>query len=431
MKKLISIMSSIGLVATSSLTAISCKSSSLEMLLVPSKSGSELIKEGQTLGRLMTKKLKELAKKRGAEFNKTVKVRVSDNYTAAAKSLASGSSDIGLMSIQPYKENRGQKQEDGTYDKIGFLLSSGRKGAKSDTTFKDFKGENGKFSNDKAISKLTGEELFKLGSWYQEYVKQNEESVKKSYAEILEDNEISATYYRTYVYANTNVLSNTPYKDGKSYKQALEEAKTAENGYQNYREIIKHLIVESNIKIGLGDKKSSSGFSYPMLWIRENTDLTNEQIVALFNKKDNDRKFVIGQNYDLMAETIGDNEKASSGNGYGLSFGFSDIRFNRAGKTEVEKKLFKNSEIIGASQAVINDGIMYSKSKRTFVGKDPELLKDVKTALQTLLKEDAEAREALSIYNITSFEETDAKIDEKITNALESLEDVFKIAQAI
>ncbi|AJM72223.1 PhnD/SsuA/transferrin family substrate-binding protein [Mycoplasma yeatsii] len=428
MKKLISIISSIGLVATSSLAVVSCRTPKLEILFVPSRSGTDITAQVAPLRGLLTKKLKELAKARGEEFNKAVKVDVSTSYSAAAKSLAGGSVDIALMSIQPYAENRGEKQEDGTYDKIGFLLSSGRRGAKPYTTFEGFQGEDKKFSNDKAISDLKGEDLFGLANWYQKYATDHKPAEGKSYATILEDDTIPASYYRSYVYANTSVLSQTIYKDQKSYKAALDEAKQS-NNFDNYKQIIKSLLLESNIKIALGDKKSSAGFSYPVLWMKETAGLTNEQIVDLFK---NGKKFIKGSDYDKIASTIGDNAEAKAGNGYAIGFGFSDIRFTRTGKLDHEKKLFENTEIIGASQAIINDGIMYSKNKKSLVGKDLDLLKDIKTGLLSLIKEDKEAKKVFSIYNITNFVEPDAtKIDSDITDSLKKLDDVSKIANAI
>ncbi|MBY7704872.1 hypothetical protein JIY74_32400 [Vibrio harveyi] len=65
------------------------------------------------------------------------------------------------------------------------------------------------------------------------------------------------------MYANTSVLRETIYKDQKSYKTALDEARQL-NSFENYKEIMKSLILESNIKIALGDKKSSAGFRYPV-----------------------------------------------------------------------------------------------------------------------------------------------------------------------
>ncbi|KNG79021.1 lipoprotein [Mycoplasma sp. HU2014] len=427
MKKLISIISSIGLVSTSSLAVVSCRTPKLEILFVPSKSGTDITAQVAPLRELLTKKLKELAEARGEEFNKAVKVDVSTSYSAAAKSLAGGSVDIAFMPIQPYAENRGEKQEDGTYDKIGFLLSSGRRGVKPDTTFKVFQGDDKKFSNAKAISDLKGQDLFELANWYQELTK-NKPAEGESYATVLEDETNPASYYRSYVYANTSVLRETIYKDQKSYKTALDEARQL-NSFENYKEIMKSLILESNIKIALGDKKSSAGFSYPVSWMKEVAGLSNEEIVGLFK---GGKKFIKGSDYDTIATTIGDNAEAKSGNGYAIGFGFSDIRFTRSGKLDHEKKLFENTEIIGASQAIINDGIMYSKNKKSLVGKDLNLLKDIKTGLLSLINENPEAKKVFSIYNIKNFIEPDVKkIDSDITDALKKLKDVSEISDAI
>lgn len=138
MKKLISLIG-ISLLATSAtVVTVACgkRNNELRVVFVPSQNQTDVESTTASLEKLLTEELKKKADKRGSKFTKRVKVTTSQNYEIAGQSLANGNEDIGFLPINTYSTYRGEKQSDGTYNKLGVLLTAGRSGVTPETHLK-------------------------------------------------------------------------------------------------------------------------------------------------------------------------------------------------------------------------------------------------------------------------------------------------------
>ncbi|MDP4040831.1 Vmc-like lipoprotein signal peptide domain-containing protein [Mycoplasma mycoides] len=454
MKKLISLMG-ISLLATSAtVVTVACgkRDNELRVVFVPSQNQTEVESTTASLERLLTESLKEKASKRGAKFDKKVKVTTSQNYEIAGQSLANGNEDIGFLPINTYSAYRGEKQNDGTYSKLGVLLTAGRSGVTPETTLKDFE-KDGKFNNEKATTQINDETSFNLIKNYKDSVaKAKPNADKDGYSKGIYDAANPANYYRSYVFANIPILksinidnnSNNEWK-GKNFYDAIESLLKDGNKNGNvkkYKDLLKMLFQNPKVKIGIGKSKtSSSGFLYPVLWLKDFVGLSETEITKMLTEKDTNRRFVKALSFTDSATTIGSKDAKAESSKYAITFGFSDIRFRDRqtdgkdqGKVkeerQKEKELFDNSLVIGASQSIYNDGISYSKSSKS-VFKDKQLLDDVRQSFVDIIEKNDEAKKIFKIYNHERYIVPGSKIDEEISKSNTNIEAIKKLVKDI
>ncbi|WFQ92308.1 phosphonate ABC transporter substrate-binding protein [Mycoplasma feriruminatoris] len=448
MKKLISLIG-ISLLATSAtVVTVACgkRGNELRVVFVPSQNQTEVEATTASLEKLLTEELKKKAAARGTQFTKRVRVTTSQKYDIAGQSLANGNEDIGFLPINTYSTYRGEKQSDGTYNKLGILLTAGRPGLTPETTLNDFK-KDGKFSNNNATEDISNEVSFNLVKNYKKAVIEAKPSGTEGYSEKMYDKSNPANYYRSYVFANIPILKtlkvndkNSEWKD-KTYSQAIDEI-FSKGDYMKYQSLLKTLILDPNIKIGIGDSKtSSSGFLYPILWLKDFVGLTEKEITTMLTAKDKQRRFVKAGSFTEAAKIIGDKNAKAESTKYAIAFGFGDIRFwdrQTDGKTQdkvkaerdFEKEIFENSMVIGASQSIYNDGISYSKSNKSVFG-DKKLLEDVRQSFVDLIEKNHEAKKIFKIYNHKRYIVPKQTIDQEISKSNENIESIKELVKNI
>ncbi|WFQ95664.1 phosphonate ABC transporter phosphonate-binding protein [Mycoplasma feriruminatoris] len=453
MKKLISLIG-ISLLATSAtVVTVACgkRNNELRIVFVPSQDVTDVESTTASLEKLLTEELKKKAAARGTQFTKRVKVATSQNYEIAGQSVANGNEDIGFLPINTYSTYRGEKQSDGTYNKLGVLLTAGRPGITPETTLDDFKGTDKKFDNNKAIAQISNETSFNLVKNYKKAVEDAKPTEDKDgYSKKMYDSSNPAGYYRSYVFANIPILksikieNNGEWKD-KSYYEAIESLFKNSNTNGNakkYQDLLKMLIKNPKIKIGIGKSKtSSSGFLYPILWLRDFVGLTEQEITTMLTVKSEKRRITRARSFTETAKIIGDKNAKQESSEYAIAFGFGDIRFRDRqtdGKTQdqvkeerkKEKEIFDNSMVIGASQSIYNDGISYSKSNKS-VFRDKKLLEDVRQSFVDLIENNPEAKKIFKIYNHEKYIVPGKTIDEEISKSTKNIESIKELVKNI
>ncbi|WP_434329491.1 phosphonate ABC transporter substrate-binding protein [Mycoplasma capricolum subsp. capricolum] len=455
MKKLLSLMGVSLIASSATVVTVACgkRENELRVVFIPSQNQTEVEATIAPLGKLLTEELKKKAEKRGTKFDKRVKITTSQNYEIAGQSLANGNEDIAFLPVNTYSAYRGNKQSDGTYDKLGVLLTAGRLGVTPETTLSDFKNNN-KFDNNKATAHINDEVSFKLIKNYKDEVLKTKPSDEKDgYSKKMYDSQNPTIYYRSYVFANIPILKNLKLEEtnstsqwkGKSYYDVIEELlknNSVTDNVKKYKEVLKMLILNPKVKIGIGKSKtSSSGFLYPVLWLKEFVGLSESEILQMLTKKDTERRIVKALSFTESATTIGNKEAKLENSPYAITFGFSDIRFRDRqtdGKKENEVKeerknemsLFENSMVIGASQSIYNDGISYSKSKKSVL-RDKKLLEDVRQSFVDLIDKNEEAKKIFKIYNHVTYVRPEKTIDEEISKSNENIDSIKKMVKNI
>ncbi|WP_434328617.1 phosphonate ABC transporter substrate-binding protein [Mycoplasma capricolum subsp. capricolum] len=451
MKKLLSLMGVSLIASSTTVVTVACgkRENELRVVFIPSQNQTEVEATIAPLGKLLTEELKKKAENRGAKFDKRVKITTSQNYEIAGQSLANGNEDVAFLPVNTYSAYRGDKKSDGTYDKLGVLLTAGRLGVTPETTLSDFKNNN-KFDNNKAITHISNDVSFNLVKNYKKAVEEAKpKNDNDGYSKGLYDSQNPTIYYRSYVFANIPILQQLKISDnnansewkGKSYKEAIDII--FQNGdLTKYQKILKMLILDPKVKIGIGKSKtSSSGFLYPVLWLKEFVGLTESEILQMLTKKDTERRIVKALSFTESATTIGNKEAKLENSPYAITFGFSDIRFRDRqtdGKKENEVKeerknemsLFENSMVIGASQSIYNDGISYSKSKKSVL-RDKKLLEDVRQSFVDLIDKNEEAKKIFKLYNHVTYVRPEKTIDEEISKSNENIDSIKKMVKNI
>ncbi|AJK51855.1 phosphonate ABC transporter substrate-binding protein [Mycoplasma capricolum subsp. capripneumoniae 87001] len=314
MKKLLSLMGVSLIASSATVVTVACgkRENELRVVFIPSQNQTEVEATIAPLGKLLTEELKKKAEKRGTKFDKRVKITTSQNYENAGQSLANGNEDIAFLPVNTYSAYRGDKQTDGTYDKLGVLLTAGRLGVTPETTLSDFKNNN-KFDNNKAITHISNDVSFNLVKNYKKAVEEAKpKNDNDGYSKGLYDSQNPTIYYRSYVFANIPILQQLKISDnnansgwkGKSYKEAIDSI--FQNGdLTKYQKVLKMLILDPKVKIGIGKSKtSSSGFLYPVLWLKEFVGLTESEILQMLTKKDTERRIVKALSFTESATTI-------------------------------------------------------------------------------------------------------------------------------
>ncbi|MCK8462003.1 PhnD/SsuA/transferrin family substrate-binding protein [Mycoplasma capricolum subsp. capricolum] len=451
MKKLLSLMGVSLIASSATVVTVACgkRENELRVVFIPSQNQTEVEATIAPLGKLLTEELKKKAEKRGTKFDKRVKITTSQNYEIAGQSLANGNEDVAFLPVNTYSAYRGDKKSDGTYDKLGVLLTAGRLGVTPETTLSDFKNNN-KFDNNKAITHISNDVSFNLVKNYKKAVEEAKpKDDKDGYSKGLYDSQNPTIYYRSYVFANIPILQQLKISDnnansewkGKSYKETIDSIFQS-GDLTKYQKVLKMLILDPKVKIGIGKSKtSSSGFLYPVLWLKEFVGLTESEILQMLTKKDTERRIVKALSFTESATTIGNKEAKLENSPYAITFGFSDIRFRDRqtdGKKENEVKeerknemsLFENSMVIGASQSIYNDGISYSKSKKSVL-RDEKLLEDVRQSFIDLIDKNEEAKKIFKIYNHVGYVSPEKTIDEEISKSNENIDSIKKMVKNI
>lgn len=334
MKKLLFLVGSFSILTTPVSTIVSCggKSNTLRIAFVPSRNATDILKTVKPLEEKLKNKLKE----KDSSFNKNVEITAATNYEAAGDSMKKGKSDLAFLPINTYESYRGDKKEDGTYSKAGILLVSSRESLAAESNFEEFK-TNGKFDDAKAKAESNGDNLAKLSKNYNQIIEnilKDEDSFnKEKLTEKLYNKDEKVSYYRSYIYANKKFIKDT---------LGEEDFRSKENA----KKLIKKASEDKKLSLG-GSPTSSASVLYPLLWMKEHLGLDNNELKNIYENK-----------YKQASYTDAA-EKVSNGT-VELAVGYADIRYDINDPTKM-KDAYKNTQTIGASRGIPNDGIMYSR----------------------------------------------------------------------
>ncbi|AOG60642.1 hypothetical protein SHELI_v1c06930 [Spiroplasma helicoides] len=401
MKKLLSILGVVSLISTSAATSVACGSSedTLEILFIPSNNSTEVINTVKPLESKLEAKLKELAKKDGKEFNKKININTSTNYEVASQSLRDGKVDLAFLPINSYAAYWGDaNSETGVHDKAGLLLSASRNGAVADTTLSDFQTDKN-FDNSKALASMDDTKSKNLAINYNKLVGQGfaskDEANKK-----LQDSEHKATYYRSYIYGNVAKIKDKA-KDNKIL-DIINPSSATKADEASYKDALKDLFTNKSYGIKFtfsASNTSSAGTLYPIMWLKNVVGLDDAQIKDLWTGKNTQKDYPGGAS------------SVSTGQ-FDVAVGFSDIRSEIKDETE-SMQAYKNTVVLGASDSIINDGIMYSRKKLA----DADLINELRDAFKSLVTTE---QDIFKIYNHTSYVGPDSK---EAANAWEKAND--------
>ncbi|AOG60643.1 hypothetical protein SHELI_v1c06940 [Spiroplasma helicoides] len=371
MKKVLSLLASISVISTSAINAIACSQGQddFEILFVPSVNSSEILNTVKPLEQKLKEKLKTKAEKDGRTFNKNVVINTSTSYEIAAQALKTGKADLAFLPVNTYYSYRGeQDSKTGLYSDEGILLSSSRNGATPDTTLEEFMGSDKKFDTNKAQDLMDGSISLALSKNYNKLTKSI--SSKKDADSKLQDSNNPATYYRTYIIANSAKLQNLNFD--------LESLTS-----DNYVKTLKDLFINNSFKFTFGKSTTSSGsVLYPIMWLSKVVGLTNEEIHNMWISSNKQENYQDGAS------------KVSTGS-YDASVNYSDAR-SQLGTEEAVVDAYKNTQIIGTSSAILNDGIMYSKKRLN----DEKQLNDLRESFKELVVSE---KEIFSVYEHTGY----------------------------
>ncbi|AUB31931.1 PhnD/SsuA/transferrin family substrate-binding protein [Spiroplasma floricola] len=392
MKKLLSLFAVSTLIASSVSTVVSCGGSSdtINILFIPSNNSTEIINTVKPLEQKLATELSSIAQKDGRTLNKKVKISTSTNYEVAGKTLQDGKADLAFLPINTYVKYRG-KDNEGKFSSEGVLLSASRSGVTPETKgFEPFQTD-GKFDSSKAQNKaIDAQTSMQLAQYYNKTATgiENLQQAKEK----LEDSENTASYYRSYIYANNAFLSASGFDITKYGKENLTREESVESSEQ-YKADLKALILkgatEDKFKFSFGKSKTSSaGVLYPMLWLKNVLGFEDSELQGLWKKASQQ------ESYPQAAENISNAQNDGAAN---YAVGFSDIRSEQKDDNKV-KKAFANSTVIGATDAIPNDLIVYSKKRIN----DEQYKDDLRTAFINLIAK-PENKEIFNIYSHTGY----------------------------
>ncbi|AVN63951.1 hypothetical protein CG006_03160 [Mesoplasma florum] len=370
MKKLLAIVGAIGLTGTAATTVVSCGTTdTFDIIFIPSNNATEVINTVKPLEGKLQAEMKAKAEERGETFTKKVKISTSTSYEAAGSTLAAGKADLAFLPVGTYNKNKGTIKEDGTYDKLGILLESSRDAY---TVEKDM-----------PAGSITQSDSLKYANEYNKIldITGNETITKEQIREKYLDTSSNSEYYRSYVYVNNDLLNKSDIK--------LSEI-SADDEYQ--AALRKLILPGANGEEAKGDvnfsvsksKTSSAGTIYPLMWLKNVAGFNDEQVKYIYTKSNRQA------DYPSAAQYV-------SNTSNGVAVGFSDIRYEI--KDEAASiKAFKNTSVIGMSDKIINDGIMYSRKRIN----DDKIIKDLRDSFKDLISKE-ENKEIFNVYNHTDY----------------------------
>ncbi|ATQ35751.1 phosphonate transport system substrate-binding protein [Mesoplasma entomophilum] len=367
MKKLLAIVGAIGITGTAATTVVSCGTTdTFDIIFIPSNNSTEVINTVKPLEGKLQAEMKSRAEERGEKFNKKIKISTSTNYEAAGSTLAAGKADLAFLPVGTYNKNKGNHKSDGTYDKIGILLESSRD---------SYRIEKG--MSDKMDAKESKEYALKYNQALK--IEDGTSITKQEIRDKYLDTQNTSTYYRSYIYVNNELFNKANI--------------TSEMSDTDYKDVIKKLILpeakgdEAKGKVNFSvskSKTSSAGTIYPLMWLKNVIGFNDNQIKYIYQNS------VKQIDYPSGAQNV-------SAQKDGVAVGFSDIRYEIANLSD-SISAFKNSSVIGMSDKIINDGIMYSR-KRV---QDKKIIKDLRDSFKDLISKD-ENKNIFKVYNHTGY----------------------------
>ncbi|AVN59182.1 lipoprotein [Mesoplasma florum] len=391
MKKLLAIVGAIGLTGTAATTVVSCGTTdTFDIIFIPSNNATEVINTVKPLEGKLQAEMKARAEERGEKFTKKVKISTSTNYEAAGSTLAAGKADLAFLPVGTYNKNKGTLKEDRTYDKLGILLESSRDAYRVEAGMPD--------------GSITQSDSLKYAKNYNELlnISKEENITKEQIREKYLDTKEKSTYYRSYVYVNNELLK----------KQGIDMSKISKD--DEYQDALRKLILpdasgneaKGNVNFSVSKSKTSSaGTIYPLMWLKNVAGFNDEQVKYIYTKSNKQ------VDYPSAAQYV-----SNTSNGFAV--GFSDIRYEI--KDEADSiKAFKNTSVIGMSDKIINDGIMYSRKRVN----DDKVIKDLRDSFKDLISKE-ENKEIFNVYNHADYigpkeEQTsiewEAALDKEIT----------------
>ncbi|WP_027063003.1 PhnD/SsuA/transferrin family substrate-binding protein [Mesoplasma seiffertii] len=371
MKKLLTIISGLGILSATTSTVVACgnKDEELRIVFIPSNEATSVINTVKPLEQKLTNELKTLAESRGETFKKKVVISTSTNYEAAGQSLQAGKAALAFLPIGTYNQYKGTKQADNRYSDLGFLLNSTRDATIIEHDY--FKDDQGDWNN-KALRELEAKDSLALAKNYNDHLSINEQDNKETIQEKLTTSEAHATYYRSYIYANNKYLEANPidWNSDEAYKESIKKLVLSDEG--------------KNFSLS-ASKTSSAGMIYPLMWLKNTIGLNNEEIVKVYHNAQTQ------SSYPDVASKLGTGQTK-------MAVGYSDIRIEIKDNQELTKA-FNNSQVVGVSEGILNDGIAYS---RKALKNQTALITDLRTAFQDLVSK-PENKEIFDVYKHSGY----------------------------
>ncbi|QBQ07863.1 phosphonate transport system substrate-binding protein [Spiroplasma gladiatoris] len=376
MKKLLMLMGTISLIMPIASGVSSCSNSNkLIINFIPSVDPTATMATIKPLEAKLENKLKEL----DSSFNKKVEIIMASDYEAAGEALRSGTTDLAFLSVNTYENYRGEKQDDGTYKDAGIITVSSRPSIRSESTFEKFQKDN-KFSNELASKYdfASDDSGISLANAYNKVISSSvvdKQLSAQALSDTILNKESDVSYYRSYVYANSNFVKNTL---GNSVDPLNHEFKHDE---------VKKLITQAqaNKRISLSENvTSSAGLLYPMLWLKNTMQFKDTELKKMYDDK------LIALSSAAAAKGVTDDEPQ-----FDIVFGWSDMR--EIIYKQDNPSVFKNSVMIGTSYGIPNDGIMYSRKRM-----DETFANVVRSAFISLVRQ-SENKELFDVYNHSNY----------------------------
>ncbi|WP_051418402.1 PhnD/SsuA/transferrin family substrate-binding protein [Mesoplasma seiffertii] len=405
MKKLLAIIGTASLTATMSATIVSCKGpDELKIVFIPSKNSVGLLETVRPIENKLQAELEQRYQKNQQQFKKKVKVSVSTSPEAAGQALEAGKAHIAFLPVGTYNTYKG-KPIDGSnsFDKVGVLLQSSRAGV--NTEIKYFENNH----NQKA--EINSKDSWEVAKQYNQdmAVKSGDtfsrEKWRKKYQS--EDKTQDASYYRSYIFANNEFLKSKEY-DLNNFKNETE-----------YVEATKELLLNNDFTLAKS-RTSSAGSLYPLIWMKSTLGMSNDEIQKVFKNSKTQNDYL-----DAALKT--------STNALQFGTGFADIRYDNLTEEQSEQA-FSKTQVIGISNAIINDGIMYSKKALN----DQELIYNLRESFKTLISK-SENSKIFDVYNHTGYvgpqsqeasKEWENTLDKNITETQKQAEDMADLIKS-
>ncbi|AGM26593.1 phosphonate ABC transporter, phosphonate-binding protein [Spiroplasma syrphidicola EA-1] len=407
MKKILSVLATTSIMTAATSSVVACNSgNNLIITFIPSRDPIEVLKTVKPLENLLKTKLKE----KDSSFAMNIKIVTSTSYEAAGEALKNGKTALVFLPTGTYSNYRGTKQENGTYDKAGVLLSAARASMIPDLNY---------FKDD--LGAAEAKEIDPADSWgiskaYNEITDQHKITSPDQASELLEDQTKEAQYYRSLIYANKDFLAENHYDLSKF--ATAEEYKTATI------DLLKKGLDEKKLFMGKGTTSNASVL-YPLLWMKNTLGMSPEEIAQIYTQKQEQ------QSYTQIASSLATGQAA-------IGVGYGDIRRDILNNADIEKAYDKVA-VIGAGNAILNDGIEYSR--QWFSGRS-DLLANLRTSFKDLIA-DKNNKNIFDVYSHTSYSSPaddatgpeisawEANLDSLYTKANETLKDITDIIKDV
>ncbi|AGM25587.1 PhnD/SsuA/transferrin family substrate-binding protein [Spiroplasma chrysopicola] len=368
MKKILSVLATTSIMTAATSSVVACNSgNNLIITFIPSRDPIEVLKTVKPLENLLKAKLKE----KDSSFSMNIKIITSTSYEAAGEALKNGKTALVFLPTGTYSNYRGTIQENGTYDKAGVLLSAARASMIPDLNY---------FKNNLEAAEST--EINPTDSWgiakeYNEITDKHKITSPDQASELLENQTEEAQYYRSLIYANKDFLAKNNYDLNKF--TTPEEYKTATV------DLLQKALNDKKLFLGKGTTSNASVL-YPLLWMKNTLGIEDDNTIAQFYTQKQEQ-----QSYTQIASSLATGQAA-------IGVGYGDIRRDILNSADIQKA-YEKVAVIGASNAILNDGIEYSR--QWFSGRD-DLLANLRTSFKDLIA-DKNNKNIFDVYSHTSY----------------------------